>query len=124
MKFLLDESVEFRLHSYLQELGHDVTSVAKDYLYGLLDEDVLVMATQERRILITNDKDFGELIFRHQFPHSGVILLRMKDANVKAKLTRLQEVITEFADRLDQFLVVTQKTVRVRKIQKILSPAA
>jgi predicted nuclease of predicted toxin-antitoxin system len=118
MKFLLDESVEFRLHSFLQTLGHDVTSVAKDYLYGLLDEDVLAMATQEQRILITNDKDFGELIFRHQFPHSGGIFLRMKDADIEAKRFRLQEVITEHSDQLDQFLVVTSKSVRIRRTVK------
>ena len=115
MKFLLDESVELRLYPFLQELGHDVTSVAKDYSYGLLDEDVLLLAAQENRTLITNDKDFGELIFHHHRPHTGVILLRMKGANIEAKQTRLKEVMSEYSDQLHHFLVVTQKSVRIRK---------
>lgn len=115
MKFLLDESVELRLYPFLQELGHDVTSVAKDYSYGLLDEDVLLLAGQENRTLITNDKDFGELIFHHHLPHTGVILLRMKGANREAKQTRLKEVMSEYSDQLHHFLVVTQKSVRIRK---------
>src|SRR5437868_887506 len=118
MKFLLDESVELRLYSSLQELGHDVTSVVKDYSYGLLDEDVLLLATQENRTLITNDKDFGELIFHHHLSHTGIILLRMKGAGIDEKRNRLREVITEYADQLDQFLVVTPKSVRVRKTIK------
>jgi predicted nuclease of predicted toxin-antitoxin system len=118
MKFLLDESVELRLQPFLKTLGYDVTSVAKDYLYGLFDEDVLEIAAQEQRILITNDKDFGELIFRHHLSHHGVILLRMKGTDIEAKRTRLQEVITEYADQLSQFLVVTPKSVRVRRTTK------
>lgn len=54
MKFLLDENVDARLLPFLTDLGHDVTSVAKDYYYGLLDEDVLELAHQEHRILLTN----------------------------------------------------------------------
>ena len=70
MKFLLDENIDARLLPFLQDLGHDATSVGKDYFYGLLDEDVLAMAHQENRILLTNDRsDFGELIFRHGYVH-------------------------------------------------------
>ena len=117
MKFLLDENIDARLLPFLQELGHDVTSVANDWLYGLLDEDVLAMAHQERRILITNDRDFGELIFRQQLPHSGIILFRLApyDANIHLRKKRLQYVLDNYADQLGHFLVVTAKRVRVRK---------
>jgi predicted nuclease of predicted toxin-antitoxin system len=118
MKFLLDENIDARLLPFLQDLGHDVTSVAKDYRYGLLDEDVLEMAHQEHRILITNDRDFGDLIFHQGLPHSGIILFRLapNDANIHLRKVRLQYVLTHYADRLHHFIVVTQKSVKTRKM--------
>ncbi len=76
MKFLLDENVERRFLPFLKALSHDVTRVGDDYPHGLLDQEVLAIANQEGRIVITNDRsDFGELIFRYHHPHRGVILL-------------------------------------------------
>ncbi len=69
MRVLLDESAEFRIAAYLQRRGHDVTAIAHDYPASLSDRDVLTIAYQEGRILITNDRDFGELIFHEQQPH-------------------------------------------------------
>ena len=62
MKFLLDESSEHRLAAFLQEHGHDVKSIAHDYPNALSDTEVLELAGREARIVITNDKDLGELI--------------------------------------------------------------
>ncbi len=117
MKFLLDENIDARLLPFLQELGHDVTSVAKDYFYGLFDEDILVMAHQEHRILITNDRDFGELIFRQKLSHSGIILFRLapEDANIHLRKKRMQYVLDNYEGQLHHFLVVTARRVRVRK---------
>jgi predicted nuclease of predicted toxin-antitoxin system len=115
MKFLLDESVEYRLSSYLTTLGHNVTAIAHDSPASIEDQTVLTVATHEKRILITNDRDFGELIFRQQLHHSGVIFLRMRGQTVEDKQTRLGQVIAEYADQLHHFLVVTPKRVRVRR---------
>lgn len=121
MKFLLDENIDARLLPFLLDLGHDVTSVAKDYFYGLLDEDVLALAHQEQRILLTNDRDFGELIVRRQLPHAGIILFRLTpyDANIHLRRKRLQHVLRHYADQLHQLLVVTPKSVRVRRTRKL-----
>lgn len=63
MKFLVDESADARLIVRLRALGHDVTSVARDHRRGLPDHHVLSIAHAEGRILITDDRDFGELVF-------------------------------------------------------------
>jgi len=118
MKFLLDENVDYRLVSFLTQRGYHVSSVAKDSMYGLADEDVLAMATQEHRILITNDKDFGELIVRRHFPHRGVLLFRLKDESLVNVQTRLQHVLTYYHDQLHSFLVITQTRVRIRETIK------
>ena len=118
MRFLLDENVDYRLVSFLLKRGYDVTSVAKDYLYGVADEDVLAMATQEHRILITNDKDFGELIVRRHFLHHGVLLFRLKDESIANVQTRLQHVLAHYHDQLHHFLVITQTRIRIREAIK------
>jgi predicted nuclease of predicted toxin-antitoxin system len=66
MKFLLDQSTDGRLAVYLRKLGHDVTRIAADYPAGLLDPKILSIAYAEGRILITDDRDFGEWVFPPQ----------------------------------------------------------
>jgi len=80
MKFLVDESSGRRLFHFLREKGYDATFV-KDVLPKADDIDVLKFAEKEQRIIISNDKDFGELIFRLGMPSSGVILLRLRIDN-------------------------------------------
>lgn len=115
MRFLLDESVEYRLAAFLQDQGHDVTAIAHDYPGALSDREVLALAQREGRVLVTNDRDFGELIYRLGLPHRGVIFFRLPAATMEAKVARLERILADYADQLDQFLVVTAKAVRVRR---------
>jgi predicted nuclease of predicted toxin-antitoxin system len=115
MRLLLDESAEYRLAAWLTAQGHNVTAIAREHPASLPDEQVLTIAHQEGRILITNDTDFGELIVRHGHPHAGVILFRMPGATAALKLKRLETVFTEHADALDQLLIVTERSVRIRR---------
>lgn len=115
MKFLLDESTEFRLAAFLKEEGHDVTAVAHDYPRALSDREVLAIAQREQRILITNDRDFGELIYQLRLPHAGVVFFRLGAATLETKIAQLNRVLTEYAHRLDQFLVITDRGVRIRR---------
>jgi len=117
MKFLLDESADFPLASYLKEIGHDVTAIAHDYPQALKDHEVLDIAYREQRILITNDRDFGELIFRRKLPHTGVILFRFGIENLENKRTWLQHILTSYVHDLHSFLVVTERGVRVRRMK-------
>ncbi|HZS02990.1 MAG TPA: DUF5615 family PIN-like protein [Chloroflexota bacterium] len=115
MKFLLDQSTDARLVPYLQQRGHDVSRVGRDYPSGLPDDQVLAIAHAEQRILITDDRDFGELVFRLGYPHAGIIFLRLGAfADLATRMDRINHVLVQFADRLDQFLVVSQTAVRVR----------
>lgn len=114
MKFLLDESAEYRIASFLRDHGHDVTAIAHDYPASLVDEDVLSIAHSEQRIVITNDSDFGELVFRDRQPHSGVILFRISAGNTPAKIDALHKALAAHADQLDNFVVIDHRGVRVR----------
>jgi predicted nuclease of predicted toxin-antitoxin system len=117
MKFLLDESADFPLAGHLAGLGQDVTSIIRDYQRGIPDEEVLAIARREHRILITNDKDFGELIYRRRILHAGVILFRLDDEALATKIARLDAVLRDHADDLAsrRFVVVDDQRIRVRR---------
>ena len=114
-RFLLDQSADARLVPFLRSLGHDATRVGADYRPGLSDVDVLAIAYNEGRLLVTDDRDFGELVFQRGLPHAGVIYLRLgDDADLALRIARLSHVLMHHADVLDRFLVVTRHRVRVR----------
>ena len=76
MRFLLDESADARLVRHLASPGHDVTRVATDHPSGIPDTEVLAIGHARRRAIITEDRDFSELVFRLMHPHAGVIRSR------------------------------------------------
>ena len=115
MRFLLDESADYPLARFLTDKGHDVTAIAHKYPHALKDREVLEIAVQEQRILITNDRDFGELIVRRQLPHAGVILFRLHDEDLRTKQAWLDYVLARHAQDLQHFIVITDRKVRVRR---------
>ena len=112
MRFLVDECSGPAVAEWLREQGHQVFSVY-DESRGMSDEDVIQMAFRENRILITNDKDFGEKVYRERHPHKGVVLLRLDDERAVVKKQVLKWLLDGFSERLaGQFVVVTEKSVR------------
>lgn len=85
MKFLIDECTGPAVVKWLRGLNYDVFSVY-DEARGLDDESIIEKANQEDYVLITNDKDFGELVFRMKKPHKGIILLRLDDERPENKI--------------------------------------
>jgi len=77
------------------------------------DDEVIQKALMENRILLTNDKDFGEKIYRERRPHRGVVLLRLDDERSANKIAVVQRLLDNHADRItSHFVVVTETTVR------------
>ena len=112
MRFLVDECTGPAVAEWLREQKHEVFSVY-DEARGLDDDAILRKALTENWILITNDKDFGEKIYREGYPHRGVILLRLDDERAAAKIETLRRLLRSYADRLpNQFVVVTETKVR------------
>src|SRR5918911_1235098 len=115
MKFLFDQSADFRLIPHLRTLGHDVAAISRQYPPGLADEDVLAIARQEARTLIVADRDFGELIFHQALAHAGVMFFRLPGASLQTKIEHLNTVLEEHTDEIERgaFLVVTPGRIRV-----------
>ena len=114
MRFLVDECTGPRVARWLTEQGHEVYSVY-DTNRGISDDTIIEKAYAEKWILITVDKDFGAKIYRDQYAHHGVILLRLGDERAQVKIQVLEQLLAQYSDRLqDRFVVATEKRVRLR----------
>jgi predicted nuclease of predicted toxin-antitoxin system len=112
MRFLVDECTGPAVSQWLRNQAHDVYSVYEQ-ARGMDDETVLTEAESGHWILITNDKDFGEMVFRERRPHHGVIFLRLQDERAVSKIDAIRRLLESYADRLpDAFVVVTETQVR------------
>lgn len=115
MRFLVDECAGPSVADWLHAQGHEVLSVF-DLARGMDDDVIIKKSFDEKWILVTTDKDFGQHVYREQKPHRGVILLRLGDERAKIKIDVLKRLLHSYADRLpDQFVVVTEKSVRFAK---------
>lgn len=105
MKFFADECCDAGIVASLRIEGHDVLYVLEEEP-GLQDEVVLQRAYVERRILLTEDKDFGELVYRLRKPAAGIVLIRIAVEQRQSKWPRLKKLIDKYADRLPGHFVV------------------
>ena len=91
MRFLLDACAAYRsLRALLDDLGHDVVSALNVDPHAA-DEALLARAREEQRILVTGDKDFGELVFVRRLPHPCII--RFVDLRVTDQVTAMRELL-------------------------------
>lgn len=112
MRFLVDECTGPAVAHWLQAESHDVFSIY-EMARGMPDEDILDKAYSEKWILITNDKDFGEKVYREKHPHHGVVFLRLQDERAASKIDAIQKLLNSYSDQLtDRFVVVTESQVR------------
>ena len=112
MRFLVDECAGPKVAERLRGRAHEVFSVY-DEARGMGDDDVLQKAYTERWILIANDKDSGEMVYRERRPHRGVIFMRLDDERSAHKIDVLRRLLELYEDKLpDQFVVVTDSRVR------------
>ena len=118
MRILADENVPRRIVAWLRDTGHDVFYSAESRKQTP-DADLLAEVEAQSYIVLTGDKDFGELIFRDRSNSHGVILLRMKNRPAAMRLVRLQQVWALIESRLPgHFVVVTASKIRLRPLTK------
>ena len=113
MNFVADECTGPTVAAWLRKQGHDVVSIY-DEARGAEDDAVLQRAYAERQILITADKDFGEMVFRERRPHHGVILLRVGNPSADRHIHVIDELLKAQANALeDHFVVVSDAGIRI-----------
>ena len=112
MRFLVDECTGPAVARWLRNQSHEVFSVYEE-ARGTADDDILDKAYSENWILITNDKDFGEKVYRDKRPHHGVIFLRLQDERAVSKIDAIEKLLDGYEGQLaDAFVVVTETQVR------------
>ena len=118
IKFLIDENVGFTIIEYLRNQGYDTKSVSE--LFPSRD-DIFIMnnAFQEKRIIITNDKDFGYLIFKSNLQALAIILLRFNDESPKFKIDAIKAILNLPQEKLlNHFIVANEDKIRIRPLEK------
>jgi len=115
LNLLFDVGVSRKAELYYRNEGLDIFSV-REVNPAMNDSDILKIAVNEQRLIITMDKDFGELVFNSGMNHSGVLLLRMEDAGWKDKIKVLSEIFKKHAEEIiGNFSVYQKGKLRIRK---------
>ena len=114
MKLIVDVGVGIAVERFLRESGHDVLAV-RDVDPALADGEILRLALRESRLLITMDKDFGELVYGRGLHHTGVLLLRLDDATGAEKAAVVRGIFEQRGDALPgRFSVYQAGHIRIR----------
>jgi predicted nuclease of predicted toxin-antitoxin system len=113
--FLADESCDFAVVRALRTAGHDVVAVA-EISRGAEDSSVVDLAVRQRRILLTEDKDFGQLVFASMQTTAGVIFIRFP-SSARAQLPRvIVDLVGQMGDELaGAFAVVQPGRIRIAR---------
>jgi predicted nuclease of predicted toxin-antitoxin system len=117
MRWLADECVSATLVASLRAAGHDVRYIA-EVAPGMRDAEVIAQASADERLLLTEDKDFGELTVRlgHNVP--GLVLIRIDPVNPTMQAARLNDAIARYgAELFGRYVVIEQARMRVRELR-------
>lgn len=118
MRILADESVDAPVIEQLRQDGHDVEEVAEHHKKRQ-DSGVLALAVGQHELLLTADRDFGDLIVRDasQAPAEGVVLYRLRHIPVEDKVRQIADVFALHAAELPgRFTVVDHRGIRSRQL--------
>jgi predicted nuclease of predicted toxin-antitoxin system len=118
LRWLADECVPVPLIRALRANGHDVASVLED-MRSASDIDVLQRASLDRRLLLSEDRDHGELVFTGKVAKPpGVVLVRVPEDRAAIVLSRLEGAVDRFGDALhDLYIVVEESRYRARPLR-------
>lgn len=116
MNFLADENPEYSSTAYLRAHNGDVLA-GRDLMKGCTAAEIIKYALTNNRVIITNDKDFGELTFRLKKSNVGVILLRLPDSTHEEKTAILTAALKKIGeDVANQFIVIENNTLQIRSL--------
>ncbi len=116
MTFLADESVDRQIVVRLRQAGHFVWYVP-ELESGISDDAVLDLANQDGALLLTADKDFGELVFRQRRITTGVVLIRLAGLTSQAKARLVAMAIQNHETELPgAFTVIAPGVIRFRRL--------
>ncbi len=115
MKFLVDECISRSVVNFLKTKFD--TKYVQDISSSISDDEVLELALAENRIIVTRDKDFGDIVFRDKKQHLGIILLRLEIKHPQNQARVVAKIIDEYLDQIScNFIVATDASIKVIKL--------
>ena len=111
MRFLIDRCAGRRLAEWLRQQGHDVVET-RERSPDPGDRKLLEWAVEERRVLVTIDKDFGEVIFTGGASHCG--LVRLPDVPAERRIALMERLLADYSHELAAQAVITVRGSRIR----------
>ena len=115
MNLVADESVDGQIVSRLRAAGYSVWYIAEESP-SIPDEEVLQIAADRSALLLTADKDFGELVYRLKQVNSGVILIRLTGLSQEAKAAMVHSALRLYGrEMMNAFTVMGRRTIRIRR---------
>jgi predicted nuclease of predicted toxin-antitoxin system len=117
LNFVADEGLDRPIVERLRRDGHLVSYIV-EMEAGISDESVLELANRKNALLLTSDKDFGELVFREKRLTQGVVLVRLAGFSPQTKAAMVASAVAKHGTELSQaFTVISPKLVRIRPRQ-------
>jgi predicted nuclease of predicted toxin-antitoxin system len=118
MRFLADMGVSDRVVRWLRSASHDVVHLRDRGLQRLPNGQIFLLAEQEQRVVLTFDLDFGEIVAGSGGKVVSVVLFRLVDARSERVIVRLQEVLLQATESLEQgaIVVVEEGRHRIRRL--------
>jgi predicted nuclease of predicted toxin-antitoxin system len=113
---LADENIDYRIVKTLRKSGIDTYSVSEKHS-GIIDEEVIDLARELKRIILTEDKDLGEWVFAHDVKDTGVVFLRYHYSDYKIITELLIKLLNDKQEELfNKFTTITKKKIRIRAL--------
>jgi predicted nuclease of predicted toxin-antitoxin system len=116
-RFLTDENIDVEILDYLRKNGLDVFDIKEKQLFRMPDEQILALSVEEKRVIITQDSDFGTMIFRDKSAFFGIIYLRPGHQSALIHLNTLALIFDENLELTPPFLLVAENTDTVIRLR-------
>ena len=114
IKLLVDVGVGKAVDLWLLDHGYNTKSV-RDIDPRMSDREILKIAVSEGRMVVTMDKDFGDLVYNSGQPHAGVLLLRLEEGNTDEKIKAVETILGKYADKIyKNFCVYKDGKLRIK----------
>jgi len=115
VKILTDENISPKVTAFLRQYGLDILDTKEQHWYGKDDEDLLSIAYQEQRFVLTHDSDFGTLAINEGKLYYGILYLRLKNLKPQNVIRVCEHVLQKDVDAFPGTIMVIEETrIRIR----------
>lgn len=114
---LADENLNFSFVKSIREEGYPVTTIQDFQLQGISDNQVIEVAQDQSAIVLTEDKDFGELVYAHHLKDTTIVFLRYRKPELELTHKLLIQVIGQYYQKPGKrFITIARGFIRVNEL--------